>query len=137
VLEDGTVPDVEHLGITDAVALLEAGGYEIRVSWVPESPYMTPGTIAEQQPQPGADLHSGSTVEIAVAGPAPGTVIPGVVGRHYLDAQARLEGAGNVVTIVEMADPSPDDNTASNLVWGQFPSGDEPTTGRVTIWVQP
>jgi len=136
-LVDGLVPDVEHLGIHEAVSLLEAGGYEVRVSWVPESPYVTPGTIAAQDPQPEAALDTGAEVVLEVGGPAPGTVVPDVLGRHRADAVARLEGSGHVVDIVTLANPKADADTVSHLVWGQFPTGGEPTTGRVTIWVEP
>jgi penicillin-binding protein 1A len=137
VIEQGTLPDVVHLDLADAVALLEAGGYQITLGWVEESPYVTPGSVAWQDPVGGESLAPGSTVSLLVGGPEPGTVVPDVIGRHYLDAAARLEGSGHVVDVVEMLDPSPDDGTVSNLVWGQFPSGGESTTGRATIWVQP
>lgn len=133
----GTVPSVESFGIVEAVTLLEAGAYGVRVSWAPESEYVTPGTIVAQSPPPDTELEPGRTVEIVVAGPEPGTIIPDVKGRHRIDAILRLEGAGNTVDIITMADPTPDEDTASNLVWGQFPAGGDPTTGRVTIWVEP
>jgi penicillin-binding protein 1A len=135
--EAGFVPSVEGHGITEAVMLLEAGGYDIRVAWTPESAFVTPGTIVTQEPLPETALGPGEVVSIEVAGPAPGTVIPDVFGRHRIDAEARLEGSGAIVDVVWLHDPSPDENTASNLVWGQFPSAGESATGRVTIWVQP
>ncbi len=137
VNDDGTVPGVEGFGILDAVMLLEASAYKIRISWTPESEFVTPGTAVSQTPAAGTPLASGQIVEIAVAGPAPGTIVPMVTGRHRIDAVLRLEGAGNVVDTILLADPTPDEDTASNLVWGQFPDGGDPTTGRVTIWVQP
>jgi penicillin-binding protein 1A len=137
VLADGVVPDVTNRTVLEAVSLLEAGGYEITMAWVGESPDQTPGTIAFHDPAPGQALAAGEVVALRVWGPEPGTVIPDVVGRHRAEAIARLEGSGHMVDIVEMLDPTPDETTASRLVWGQFPGAGEPTTGRVTIWVQP
>ncbi len=137
VHDDGTVPAVEGFGLVDAVMFLEAGAYDVRISWAPESDSVTPGTIVAQTPTPHTALDSGQTVEIVVAGPEPGTVVPDVRGRHRIDAIARLEGAGNSVEVIVLLDPSPDEGTASDLVWGQFPGGGESPNGRVTIWVQP
>ncbi len=122
-----------HLDLADPVALLEAAGYRITLGWSEESPYVTPGSVAVQDPAGGTAMGPGATVALLVGGPEPGTVVPEVLGRHYLDAAARLEGSGHLVDVVEMYDPSPDHDTASNLLWGQFPSGGEPTTGRAIV----
>ena len=137
VHDDGTVPGVEGFGIVDAVMLLENGNYDVKISWTAESEHVTPGTIVVQNPTANAALEPGLTVSIVVAGPEPGTVVPDVTGRHSVDAVARLEGAGNAVDVITLADSTPDESTAPNLVWSQVPGGAEPTTGRVTIWVQP
>jgi len=137
VADRGTVPEVEGFGVTDAVMLLEASGYDIRISWTDESQYITPGTIVSQNPQSFTALEAGHVVAIAVAGPEPGTFIPDVTGRHRIDAAARLEGSGLTVDVITLEDPTPDDDTASNLVWSQYPASGEPSEGTVTIWVQP
>jgi penicillin-binding protein 1A len=137
VADRGTVPEVEGFGVTDAVMLLEASGYDIRISWTAESEYVTPGTIVSQSPESFSALEAGQVVAIAVAGPEPGTIIPNVTGRHRIDAVARLEGTGLTVDIITLIDPTPDEDTASNLVWAQYPASGEPVGGTVTIWVQP
>ena len=137
VLDQGTVPGVEGHGITDAVMLLEAGGFDIRVSWTPESTYVVPGTIVSQDPAANTSLAGGQSVAIAVAGPEPGTITPDVIGRHRIDATARLEGSGYLVDTITLADPTPSEDAASNLVWAQSPAAGESPTGRVTIWAQP
>ena len=137
VADRGTVPEVEGYGVTDAVMLLEASGYDIRISWTAESQYITPGTIVSQSPESFSALEAGQVVAIAVAGPEPGTFIPDVTGRHRIDAVARLEGSGLTVDIITLQDPTPEEGGASNLVWAQYPASGEPANGIVTIWVEP
>jgi 1A family penicillin-binding protein len=137
VADRGTVPEVEGFGVTDAVMLLEASGYDIRISWTAESEYITPGTIVSQSPKSFSALEAGQVVAIAVAGPEPGTFVPDVTGRHQIDATARLEGAGLTVDTITLQDPTPDEEAASNLVWAQFPASGEAASGTVTIWIQP
>jgi len=137
VADRGTVPEVEGYGVTDAVMLLEASGYGIRISWTAESQYITPGTIVSQSPESFSALEAGQVVAIAVAGPEPGTFVPDVTGRHRIDAVARLEGSGLTVDLITLEDPTPETDGASHLVWAQYPASGEPANGIVTIWVEP
>ncbi|MEE9298503.1 MAG: PBP1A family penicillin-binding protein [Acidimicrobiia bacterium] len=133
---DGTVPTLERFTVLDAVTLLEAGGYDVRISWASASD-ATPGTIVAQTPEPGTPLETGRMVEISVAGPEPGTVLPDVIGRHRVDAVERLETVGVSVNVILLEDPTPDESTRSLRVWAQNPPGGEPFVAEVTIWVQP
>ena len=60
-----------------------------------------------------------------------------LVNRVAETSQVSRVKAALAVDTIFLADPTPDENTASNLVWAQFPAGGDPTTGRVTIWVEP
>ena len=133
VLADGHVPDVATYTLVDAVTVLEASGYSISLVWV-EVPQV-PGTVIGQFPAAGSDLPVGSTVEVVVAGPEPGTVAPDVVGRHRADAVLRLEAVGQEVRIIEVANPA--GGTEPYRVWAQVPAAGDAVTGEVTIWVQP
>ena len=133
VFADGHVPSVETYTIVDAVAVLEAAGYAIELLWV-EVPQV-PGTVIGQFPEGGADLAVGSTVQLVVAGPEPGTIAPDVLGRHRADASERLAAVGQQVTVIVVSDPS--GSTEPYRVWAQVPGAGEPVTGKATIWVQP
>lgn len=131
-MEDGTVPDVEFLQILDGLVLLEASGYSTRLVWGAETQYL-PGTIIGQFPAPGSTLDRGSSVEIVVAGPEPGTTVPTVVGLHRAEAIARLAAVGLQVQVVTM--PAIDGAEPSYQVTAQDPAPGTPAAGPVTIWV--
>ncbi len=135
-ITDGIVPTVERLSVLEAVTLLEAGGFDVKISWDPTSE-ATPGSIVTQAPAAQTPLSSGGIVAIAVAGPEPGTVLPDVVGRHRADAIERLETTGVTVNVIALEDPTPDESTRSRWIWAQSPAAGEPAAGEVTIWVEP
>jgi serine/threonine-protein kinase len=90
--ETKPVPIVVQLTEQDAIARLEAEGFEANVRRAAnEAP---DGTVFEQDPTGGAELEEGGTVTIDVStGPA-GVDVPNVVGLPFAQAQERLEQAG-------------------------------------------
>jgi len=86
------VPDVRNLSLADATTQLQAIGLQVqpvneRSSTVPQ------GAVSKQDPPPGSNVSSGSTVTLTVSLGAKVTV-PNVVGVRAADAQAQLQAAG-------------------------------------------
>jgi beta-lactam-binding protein with PASTA domain len=132
---DGNVPDVGGFSTIDAVSMLESTGYQASVTWDLSAPQLF-GTVAGQSPAAGTPAPPGSRVVVVIAGPEPGTIIPGVVGLHRYDAAAGLASLGQDVRIVVLAqadhtDPEP------GIVWSQAPMAGAGVTGTVTLWVNP
>jgi 1A family penicillin-binding protein len=134
LLQTGVVPSVSAYSMVEAVALLEAGGYQVQLVWDDGSSHV-PGTVVGQVPAAGSSLGPGGVVQVIAAGPEPGTVVPDVVGKHRADAVTRLEAEGQQVTVIVLADPK---GTADSYrVWAQVPGPGEPVSGRATVWVSP
>jgi len=133
----GIVPDVGGRDLAEAVALLEAAGYEVTASWISASS-RPPGTVIFQRPAATTEYPAGSDVALSVSGPEPGTTIPDVVG---LPRQAAVEallelGIDSVVTVT----PEPDPGAAAGapgMVWTQDPVAGEPVAGTVQLRVNP
>jgi penicillin-binding protein 1A len=135
VANDGTVPAVTSFSTLDAVTLLESAGYRVAISWDLSAPE-SPGTVAYQHPVAGTLAAPGSQVAITIAGPEPGTIIPGVVGRTLGEAVLALESLGQEVRVIMSDDPDHPD-LASGIVWAQGPDAGSKVSGAVTIWVAP
>jgi 1A family penicillin-binding protein len=137
-LVPGTVPAVTELDLADAVSLLEAAGYEITAQWVGAADRV-PGTVMVQYPAAGSDLATGSTVQLTVVGPEPGSTIPQVIGLPVEEAVRRLGRLGLASEIIVAAEP--DEERAeerSGLVWLQTPAADIPAdVGTVVLRVNP
>ncbi len=137
--ELGTVamPDVLGLNVADAVATLSDAGYGAVADWDEPGP-LAPGTVYGQDPGPGAAAAAGITVRLTVAGPAPGSVVPSVLGLPPAEAQQRLAAAGLTAEVVVTAESDPDDAAARRgLIWAQQPAAGSPKSGSVTVWVNP
>jgi len=133
----GTVPDVVGLTVSSAVAELSDHGYRTLLEWVPASP-LAPGTVFGISPAPGSAAAEGSAVTLSVAGPEPGSAVPGLLGLPLADAIGRLEDAGRVFEVVMEAESIPEDAVRrSGLVWKQDPSGGAISDAVVRIWVNP
>ena len=133
----GITPDAIGLDIGAAVELLTLGGYQTAVGWQDGGPLAT-GTVFGQNPSPASPSQSGSTVRLIVAGPAPGTTIPAVLGLPAADASVRLAASGAAFQILTVAESDSDDAAArSGLVWKQDPAAGESADLRVTLWVNP
>ncbi len=133
----GTVPDVFGGQVAAAVGELTDHGYATVLQWVPASP-LAPGTVFGVAPAVGSAAAEGSTVTLQVAGPEPGSAVPGVLGLPAADAMARLEESGRVYEVFTEAESIPEDaRRRSGLVWKQDPSGGAVSDHVVRIWVNP
>ncbi len=131
------VPDVIGLHIGAAVELLEGFGYNVAVDWDEPGPLAT-GTIYGQEPSASFPAPPGSVVRLTVAGPEPGSVVPGVLGIPVADAVVALSDLGIAVDVRTEAEADPDDALRrSGLVWSQMPAVGTPLPTAVTIWVNP
>ncbi len=133
----GEVPAVIGLDLVEAVTGLNRAGYEVRLDWK-DGGSRGQGTILGQTPEAGTDVESGSIVTITLAGPAPGAVVPGVLGLTLADALEEFNEVGMPVDIITQGEPgSVADRPRSNRVWKQSPPAGAMPTSRVTIWLNP
>jgi 1A family penicillin-binding protein len=133
----GVVPEVVGRDLTDAVAWLEAAGYQATADWV-GAPGRIPGRVLAQYPAAESAADPGTKVALTVVGPEPGTAVPDVLGLQSADAQAALEAYG--LTVEVLVTPEPDPGQAaqhSGLVWAQNPVAGSPPQSPVTIRVDP
>ncbi len=136
-IADGRIPDLVGLPLADAVMLLEAGDYRIRAAWT-DPLDLPPGTVVLHQPEANRETPPGTLVELVVAGPEPGTVIPDVLGLTSGDAQARLAILGIRALVLTIAEEEPEYAEArSGHVWAQRPPGRTPITEQVILWANP
>lgn len=107
--ETGQVPNVVGLSQDDAIATLEAAGFEVKTT-KEKSESVEAGDVIAQSPAAGKSAAAGSTVTITVssgAPEAPQSVVPDVVGAGPLQAIADILAAGLKVKLAWVAD---DDN---------------------------
>jgi len=133
----GTVPDVVGGPVASAVGELTEHGYQMVLQWAPASP-LAPGTVFGVSPAVGSAAAEGSTVTLQVAGPEPGSAVPGLLGLPTSEAMARLEEAGRVYEVITQSESIPEDALRrSGLVWKQDPSGGAVSDNVVRIWANP
>lgn len=103
------VPSVVGLSKVRATEVLRAAGFRVTTETVDS--YLTPGTVAEQNPAGGALTIPGGTVTLGISnGVAPTGVVPKVRGMTKEEAIAALKAANFAVTVVEV------ETTDKNLV---------------------
>jgi penicillin-binding protein 1A len=133
----GAVPDLIGLDLTTAVEALTTAGYRASIDWR-DGGSLAAGTIFGQEPNANAPAQAGSTVRLLVAGPEPGSVVPGVLAFPRDEATERLAAAGVAYEVIVAAEADPEDARArSGLVWKQDPAGGAVRDGIVVIWVNP
>lgn len=133
----GTVPSVVGKNLAQAVAWLEAAGYRATADWV-EAPGRIPGRVIVQYPAPDSLALPDTQVSLTVAGPEPGTIMPGVVGLREQAAATALESYGLVVEIVVGFEPDIGRGLAnSGRVWSQSPPAGAALAGPVLLRVNP
>ncbi|MDX1450807.1 MAG: PASTA domain-containing protein, partial [Acidimicrobiia bacterium] len=136
-LGSGEVPDVIGFSLGAAVELLEGFGYTVSVHWDEPGP-LQPGTVYGQEPSASFPAPAGSVVRLTVAGPEPGTVVPGVLGIPVAEAVIRLQDLGIEVEVRTEAEADPEDALRrSGLVWSQMPAVGTPLPPSITIWANP
>lgn len=137
-LDTQVTPDLIGLDLVEALELLAITGQGSTIEWADGEP-LAQGTIFGQDPPPGADAVSGSSVRLTVAGPEPGTTVPAVLGLPLADAELCLaEASITNPTVVVEAESDPDDaRRRSGMVWKQDPAAGAANDQAVTIWVNP
>jgi beta-lactam-binding protein with PASTA domain len=132
----GQTPDVISLTLDEAVTLLTQLGFQTTVDWDEPGP-LAPGTVYGQDPSAGVPAQTNSTVRLTVAGPAPGSSLPSLLGRSAADAVSMLDEVGIGVTVVtELESDIEAAATRPGAVWKQEPADGDSATS-VTIWVNP
>jgi serine/threonine-protein kinase len=86
------VPELKGLGWRDAVALLQAYGFTVRVAQV-TSPEPE-GRILRVFPEPGTTIAVNQVIQVTVSAGPPWTVAPGVTGAALGAAETALTAAG-------------------------------------------
>jgi len=133
----GVVPGVAGRDLAEAVAWLEAAGYQATAEWV-GAPGRIPGTVLVQYPAADSPLNPGAEVALTIVGPEPGTTTPDVVGLAAADARHALEAYGLVVRVVIGPEPNPGNAILhSGEVWSQNPGAGALPTGAITLLVNP
>jgi 1A family penicillin-binding protein len=133
----GVLPDVAGRELAEAVAWLEAAGYEATAEWV-GAPGRIPGTVLVQYPAADSMVAAGAEVALTVVGPEPGTDTPDVVGLTAADARRALEAYGFVVRVVV----TPEGNSGNaalhrGRVWAQSPAAGAAPAETITLRVDP
>jgi penicillin-binding protein 1A len=133
----GQVPDVIALPIDEAVGVLQAAGFQIRVTWS-DGGSLAQGTVFNQDPSPGFPAQADTAVRLTVAGPEPGSVIPSVLGFPVDHAISELSGIGVTVDVRTEAEADPTDATRrAGMVWKQQPAPGTLVSGTVILWANP
>ncbi len=133
----GVVPDVIGRDLGSAASTLVADGFEARVEWV-DGGGLPQGTVFNQLPSPGFPAQVGTLVILTVAGPEPGSVVPGLLGFPADHAVSELDGLGMSAQVVIEAESDPDDAARRpGVVWKQDPAPGTPPAGPVVLWVNP
>jgi penicillin-binding protein 1A len=140
VVEAGasTVPDVIGMDLGSAVEALTTAGFGNRIEWK-DGGSLAQGTVFNQAPSGGFPAESGSAVNLIVAGPEPGSVVPSLIGFPLAQAVQELEDIGVAVNVITEAEADPNDAARrSGVVWKQDPSAGGAADGTtVTLWANP
>ena len=129
------VPDVINQSEESAVAELERAGLEVSITTAP-SDSVDEGFVISQDPDPGAEVEDGDTVNILVSEGAEAREMPDVIDMDADEAEALLENEyGLSVTVEEVVCTNP---TPPGRVCDQDPSpGTQVEEGdSATIYVQ-
>ncbi|MFQ5948226.1 MAG: PBP1A family penicillin-binding protein, partial [Acidimicrobiia bacterium] len=128
----GVVPAVDDRPLEEAVRLLTAAGYLASVDWADGGP-LAPGTVFDQVPSAGAPAQEGSTVRLTVAGPAPWTVVPAILGYPSQQAVTAIEALGVTAEVIIESESDPEDaERRAGMVWAQYPAQGTPLPETVT-----
>jgi serine/threonine-protein kinase len=90
--DTATVPSVQGMSVDSAVARLDEEG--LRSDIVTEPSDAQEGTVFDQDPDAGAEVDEGSSVQLLVSGGPETTAVPNAVGLPEPDARDRLVDAG-------------------------------------------
>ena len=133
----GVVPDVISMDLSAAVGVLSEQGFEATVDWQ-DGGNLAQGTIFNQEPSPGFPAQRGSSIRLVVAGPAPGSVVPSLLGFQIDHAYAELEPMGITVDVRVEAESDPADaDRRPGMVWKQEPAPGTEPGATVVLWANP
>lgn len=131
------VPSVINLDLGAAVSALAESGLQATIEYQ-DGGGLARNTVFNQVPSPGFPAQSGTIVRLIVAGPAPDSTVPSVLGFPSDQAVVELGNIGVGAKVVIEAESDPDDATRrSGVVWKQDPGPGGAATGTVTLWVNP
>ncbi len=128
-----TTPDLTSHALTEAQAIAGSVGLKVNVTAQQSDPNHPDGTILTQDPQSGAQIPAGSTINVVVSTGPPVVSMPNIINTDGKQAQQYLGGLGFQVTVQQ----EPSDSVPTGVVTRQAP--DPGTSVRVgdtvTIWV--
>ncbi|HDH03574.1 MAG TPA: PASTA domain-containing protein, partial [Actinobacteria bacterium] len=131
------VPLVINLALGDAVSALAEVGLQTTVDYQ-DGGNLARNTVFNQVPSPGFPAQNGTIVRLVVAGPAPGSTVPSLLGFPGGQAEVELADIGVGAEIVVLAESDPEDAARRpGVVWKQDPAPGADDTGSVTLWVNP
>jgi serine/threonine-protein kinase len=126
-----TVPDVVGLEKEQAIARLEAAGFNVSI--VEVDSVEPEGIVAAQSPAGGTTVDLGIAVKIEVSsGTPPKTEVPGTIGMPEGAARAALEGAGFAVDVEYQ---QVQDGSRAGKVIRQDPPGGSPAAEGSTVTI--
>lgn len=131
------VPSVINLPLGDAVSALAEVGLQTTIDYQ-DGGNLARNTVFNQVPSPGFPAQNGTIVRLMVAGPAPGSTVPSLLGFPSGQAEVELQDIGVGAEIVVLAESDPDDAARRpGVVWKQDPAPGADAIGSVTLWVNP
>lgn len=107
-----TVPDVEGMSVSEAVATLQKEGFYIADTTIEiESNEIEEGKIVKTNPPIGSKQKKDTAVSLYISKGLPKIVVEDYTGRNYLEVKATLETLGIIVTIEYREGSSSSDGT--------------------------
>lgn len=106
-IETTKVPDVRKKSRSDAEQLLRNAGFKVTVTESYDDK-IDVGLVISQNPTPGLQVATGSTVSIVVSKGVESVTVPDIVGLGLAEAKAKIEGLGLKLNITY--EPHANDN---------------------------
>lgn len=119
------VPDVSELAEPRALADIDSAGLTAEVTYAP-SLTAARGAVVSQDPRPGAQVDTGSVVEVVVSSGVATVDMPDAVGKRFEEVVGPLDDADVDYTVVSVAS----ETVASGIVTDQVPEAGVRVTAR-------
>jgi len=126
------VPQLVGSTVEEAEARLDELGLEAEVVEEPND-QVDAGRVSAQDPEAGATVREGSTVELTVSTGVPTAVVPDVIGRNVDEARGLLEGAG--FTVVTETIEREDEESGTVILQDPGPGAEVPEGSQVGLVV--
>jgi serine/threonine-protein kinase len=127
----GTVPGVVGLTEAEAIAKIQAAGFDPDKQGVQPSADVPEGDVARQDPENGARIEKGKTVSYWVSSGEGKVEVPNVVGMSQVNAAATLVKAGLDVATKEEVNP----DEAVGTVLRQNPEANKEVDAGTTVTI--